>query len=892
MNPQWLTPKRWIIIGLLVMLMVPALASIQAQADDTPGAKIIFMSRRDGRAEIYSMNPDGSDQRRLTVNEVNDNEPAPSPNGRWIAFTQRATSRGEIWIMDADGSNLRNLTTDDSHDDYSPTWSPDSRSIAFAKGNQIFVMNADGSNQRPLLSQTFSRLTGLAWSPDGAQLIFSAFHTELRKDQLYLINSDGTNVRYLNPMAEAGWDLREPKWSWDSRQIVFRGQHFDQNMNAIFVSNVDGSGAHAIFGPDKTNRWKPSWTPSGFILVSIKNETGFDIYRVNADGSNPVQLTTARNETFVDREEDGEPMWMLPSSNEVVEGTGSDSDTGGPDRIFLVDDFSDASSTAWTTNEGIEGTWQIVDGHYVIELASPASGFFRGVEVTPASGNPRLADSNRAVEFVIDFQVLEHSPGEYEYIAFFLNYGTSRNDRPEVFLIFADGTWVSSRAVRLRSYERVAQGNLPDGLNVFDGNPHRLILWISNDSHRLLVDGTEVARHLSTGINGTVAFAAGVAGAGSSLKVAFDNVAVQSPFLALEILGDVALSEAQGSPDPNTTVFADPAVFPADFTINLTNLADVNMGTGVALWRTSFSPDGRFFAYLAEPIGGPPMLVVSDLQSGTETQIRFDEYTYRPEDYESEINKSPSFAWIYGTDLALVSYLCLDCAYTVRVVNLTTGQTVQTFNLGSPIYGLVVSPDGRWMTDGVTVWDISAGFPGVEVPTSLLHYFYAVLPDGRSLAISGETQVFAVGPNLNETELVYNSDLPIYSIRTVANRRQAVLLLCPRGGINCRLRFVDTTTWEPSAEFYLGDNDSIAISPDGAFIAVRYRDQPGFSYVEGVRLYRIADGQELGSMRTTGLGDLVSTMAFHPSGRILMARYSSLNCNPLCEPILQLWRIE
>ena len=67
--------------------------------------KIAFYSFRDGNAEIYAMNSDGSNQIRLTFNEADDVRPVWSPNGQQIAFQSDRDGNEEIYVMDADGSN-------------------------------------------------------------------------------------------------------------------------------------------------------------------------------------------------------------------------------------------------------------------------------------------------------------------------------------------------------------------------------------------------------------------------------------------------------------------------------------------------------------------------------------------------------------------------------------------------------------------------------------------------------------------------------------------------------------------------------------------------------------------------------------------------------------------
>ena len=81
------------------------------------GSKIAFDAHRDGQWEstdggweIWVMNADGTDRRRLTRNEVNDWGPAWFPDGRRILFLSGSNNIYDIYAMDADGSNVRRLT--------------------------------------------------------------------------------------------------------------------------------------------------------------------------------------------------------------------------------------------------------------------------------------------------------------------------------------------------------------------------------------------------------------------------------------------------------------------------------------------------------------------------------------------------------------------------------------------------------------------------------------------------------------------------------------------------------------------------------------------------------------------------------------------------------------
>jgi len=80
------------------------------------GGQIAFTSERDGNAEIYIMNADGSDPQRLTDNPAYDAWPVWSPDGSQIAFTSTRNGKADIYVMDANGSKFgRRAQTDEHH---------------------------------------------------------------------------------------------------------------------------------------------------------------------------------------------------------------------------------------------------------------------------------------------------------------------------------------------------------------------------------------------------------------------------------------------------------------------------------------------------------------------------------------------------------------------------------------------------------------------------------------------------------------------------------------------------------------------------------------------------------------------------------------------------------
>jgi len=117
---------------------------------------------------IYTMRADGSERRRLTHREgAQDYAPQWSPDGQHIAFSSYDEGRDEIWVMNANGSNQRRL---DGVAGSGPRWSPDGSRFTFASNHDgntdIYLMNVDGTDVQQL---TFGEERDLwpSWSPDG-----------------------------------------------------------------------------------------------------------------------------------------------------------------------------------------------------------------------------------------------------------------------------------------------------------------------------------------------------------------------------------------------------------------------------------------------------------------------------------------------------------------------------------------------------------------------------------------------------------------------------------------------------------------------------------------------------------------------------------------------------
>src|SRR5882762_4028402 len=139
------------------------------------GSRIAYVSQRDGNAEIYVMNADGTGAARVTNDPQPDGRPAFTPDGQAIVFhSSRAAppapaGKQQIWTVSLDGTGLTQLTRDSVN--ASPTVSPDGQTIAYVssrnKDSDIWLMGRDGSNQRQFTRSPQQRETEPHFLRDG-----------------------------------------------------------------------------------------------------------------------------------------------------------------------------------------------------------------------------------------------------------------------------------------------------------------------------------------------------------------------------------------------------------------------------------------------------------------------------------------------------------------------------------------------------------------------------------------------------------------------------------------------------------------------------------------------------------------------------------------------------
>jgi Tol biopolymer transport system component len=194
------------------------------------GARIVFTSSEG----IAVMNADGSGVSTLIRHDFRDDtyadwdmgvgKPAWSPDGERIAFEHLGDGDiqpAQIYIMNADGSDPRRLTSSPSGGRYAesdPSWSPDGSRIAFwSYGYGIATVAASGGVPNSIY-QNFPAVAYGArptWSPDGSTIAFNTYRGSSAGPAIWIVPAQGGDAKLLIP---GGYDAA---WSPDGTRIAF-----------------------------------------------------------------------------------------------------------------------------------------------------------------------------------------------------------------------------------------------------------------------------------------------------------------------------------------------------------------------------------------------------------------------------------------------------------------------------------------------------------------------------------------------------------------------------------------------------------------------------------------------------------------------------------------------
>ena len=256
---------------------------------------IAFQSDRDGHQELYLMDYDGRNQRRISGHKSTSGYSDWSPAGDAIAYMSYFAGTPGIYYVDlATGKKVPIYSSGTLN--LSPSFSPDGKSIAFAhsRDSNVDVYSCSRVCQDPRrLTRSQAIDTNPSFSPDGKQLAFTSSRSG--RPNVYVMKLDGSNVRRISFEGDYNDGAT---WQNGGTHIAYASR--EGNKFRIAATNlVDLKTRILTNGPDSYE--EPSYSPDGRrILFTVRRGKQAQVYVMNEDGGDWRQLTHEGNSSGAD----------------------------------------------------------------------------------------------------------------------------------------------------------------------------------------------------------------------------------------------------------------------------------------------------------------------------------------------------------------------------------------------------------------------------------------------------------------------------------------------------------------------------------------------------------------------------------------------------------------
>jgi Tol biopolymer transport system component len=241
-----------------------------------------------------------------------------APRTERLAFAADVQGNVDVYTVRTDGSRVRRLTHSPAFDACA-RYSPDGRWIAWCSGVgaaggviEIWIMRGNGRRMSQL-THLGGRMTFPDFSPDGRTVVFSGLLAGVSNNEIYATSVQGSGLTQLtDDPAEDLWAAFSP----DGSRIAFISAR--TGLRQLWIMNADGSNPTQVTTDSIAKGQLPRWSPDGHRIAYSTDDPllGQDIWVIDADGRNPIQLTRAAAREFgPDWSPDGEQLAYVDGSD-------------------------------------------------------------------------------------------------------------------------------------------------------------------------------------------------------------------------------------------------------------------------------------------------------------------------------------------------------------------------------------------------------------------------------------------------------------------------------------------------------------------------------------------------------------------------------------------------
>jgi Tol biopolymer transport system component len=225
-------------------------------------------------------------------------------------------------------------------------WSIKPTLLLSDKYREVICADGSGTVDRPL-PRELANASRLAFSSDGNRVAFVSWSPDDLKDHISILNLDGSGLAQLS---NAYIYEDEPAWSADGKRLAFHAYAADLPHSGIYVTdvsclsgNIDCASSVTLLQYEGSS---PTWSPDGKKIAfqldtDPSDDFRPDIFVMNADGSNPTNLTQSEDRDFG-------PVWS-PDGQQIAFASYEDKP-----KIYLIN--PDGSNLTYLT-DGYQPAW-------------------------------------------------------------------------------------------------------------------------------------------------------------------------------------------------------------------------------------------------------------------------------------------------------------------------------------------------------------------------------------------------------------------------------------------------------------------------------------------------------------------------------------------------------
>jgi len=252
--------------------------------------QIAFLMQKNAGKEIYLIDFDGHNLRRVTHDNTVNLSPAWSPDAKWIMYTSYAAHNPDLIMIDTSGQQRQTIHRLPGLN-AAPAWSPDMQSIALVlsrdQNSEVYILNKDRQLER--LTRHFNIDTSPTWSPDGKKIAFTSDRSGTGAPQIYIMDSVKGDRSQVTRISFGSGYNDNPAWSPNGDKIAYTSKEGRKFQIRIYDLNTHKSQLLTSgFGSSE----QPSWSPDGRFITYRKRENNrYNLFIQKLGSGEARQLT-------------------------------------------------------------------------------------------------------------------------------------------------------------------------------------------------------------------------------------------------------------------------------------------------------------------------------------------------------------------------------------------------------------------------------------------------------------------------------------------------------------------------------------------------------------------------------------------------------------------------